>query len=403
LISRAQQDILVTNQSSAVAVDYVLKDNLIVWSDVNSEKIFSCPASELHHGGHACKKPLVGTDIKTPDGLAVDWVHRLLYWTDTGRDTISVIELSGANRRTLFSANLLEPRAIAVDPLKGVMFWTDWGTNAKIEISGMDGTHRRAIVTSNILWPNGLAVDPLEERIYWADAKLRTLSSADYLGANRQVVLHDYRHVKHPFSLAVFEDKVYWTDWETEGVHTVDKFTGKNVKSVVRGVSGLMTIKIYHQVLQPEVPNKCANHQCSHLCLPSPHRKFQWPPMGDQPVLSHSCACPDGLSLLEDARTCQGVAELLTDAERQTGRLAGTVIGFLLILSIILAIVGWLFYRHLSRAPSRAFSFDNPVYRKTTEEVCSAETTQYHPASTYPQNMSQSLMDPLSRDDPEVA
>lgn len=32
---------------------------------------------------------LVDKDISTPDGLAVDWVHQLLFWTDTGLDQVA--------------------------------------------------------------------------------------------------------------------------------------------------------------------------------------------------------------------------------------------------------------------------------------------------------------------------
>lgn len=32
---------------------------------------------------------LVDKDVSTPDGLAVDWVHQLLFWTDTGLDQVS--------------------------------------------------------------------------------------------------------------------------------------------------------------------------------------------------------------------------------------------------------------------------------------------------------------------------
>jgi hypothetical protein len=32
----------------------------------------------------------------------------------------------------------------------------------------------------------------------------------------------------HPFGLAVFQDKIYWTDWDTSSIHMADKITGKN-------------------------------------------------------------------------------------------------------------------------------------------------------------------------------
>ena len=61
---------------------------------------------------------------KKPEGLAVDWIARKLYWTDC-RDAeletnrIEVANLDGSNRKVLFWKDLGPPRAIAVDPLLG--------------------------------------------------------------------------------------------------------------------------------------------------------------------------------------------------------------------------------------------------------------------------------------------
>jgi len=60
---------------------------------------------------------LVDTNIQTPDGLAFDWVHGNLYWTDTGKNCIEVLSLHNTEWRTeLITENLDEPRAIVVDP-----------------------------------------------------------------------------------------------------------------------------------------------------------------------------------------------------------------------------------------------------------------------------------------------
>jgi len=60
---------------------------------------------------------LVESEVNTPDGLAVDWIHGNLYWTDTGKNCIEVLSLRNpAWRRQLISEHLDEPRAIVVDP-----------------------------------------------------------------------------------------------------------------------------------------------------------------------------------------------------------------------------------------------------------------------------------------------
>lgn len=62
---------------------------------------------------------VISQGLKTTDGLAVDWVARNMYWTDTGRNTIEVARLDGTSRKVLVNNSLDEPRAIAVFPSKG--------------------------------------------------------------------------------------------------------------------------------------------------------------------------------------------------------------------------------------------------------------------------------------------
>lgn len=62
---------------------------------------------------------IIDTEVSHPDGIAIDWVARNLYWTDTGTDRIEVSRLNGTSRRVLISDKLDEPRSIALDPQRG--------------------------------------------------------------------------------------------------------------------------------------------------------------------------------------------------------------------------------------------------------------------------------------------
>jgi hypothetical protein len=76
-------------------------------------------------------------------------------------------------------------------------------------------------------------LDILDERVYWADAKTKTIASVDYNGNDWRTILQSHTHIKHPFALAVFEEKLYWTDWDQEGVLVMNKFDGTEVKPVI--------------------------------------------------------------------------------------------------------------------------------------------------------------------------
>lgn len=49
-------------------------------------------------------------------GLAVDWIHHLLYWTSTGSGSLHIGLLDGSAQRALVTG-LQKPSAVAVDPL----------------------------------------------------------------------------------------------------------------------------------------------------------------------------------------------------------------------------------------------------------------------------------------------
>lgn len=51
-------------------------------------------------------------------GLAVDWIHQLLYWTSTESGSVDIGLLDGSAQRQLITG-LDKPSAVAVDPLQG--------------------------------------------------------------------------------------------------------------------------------------------------------------------------------------------------------------------------------------------------------------------------------------------
>jgi len=67
----------------------------------------------------AVTERIVSSDIESPEGIAVDWVGRNLYWTDKGTNRIEMSRLNGSSRRVLISDGLQEPRAIVLDPFEG--------------------------------------------------------------------------------------------------------------------------------------------------------------------------------------------------------------------------------------------------------------------------------------------
>ncbi|CAI5763731.1 low-density lipoprotein receptor-related protein 4 isoform X1 [Podarcis lilfordi] len=267
---------------NAIAIGVDPQEGKVYWSDSTLRKISRAALDGSQY------EDIVTTGLQTTDGLAVDAIGRKVYWTDTGTKRIEVGNLDGSMRRVLVWENLDSPRAIALYHEMGFMYWTDWGENAKLEQAGMDGSRRTVLINNNLGWPNGLAVDRAGSQLLWADAHTERIEAADLNGANRRTLLSP---VQHPYGLTLLDSYIYWTDWQTRSIHRADKNTGANVILVRANLPGLMDIQAVDRK-HPLGANKCGvrNGGCSHLCLPNPE--------------GFSCACPTGIQLKSDERTC---------------------------------------------------------------------------------------------------
>uniref|UniRef100_A0A8D0ALX9 LDL receptor related protein 1 n=1 Tax=Sander lucioperca TaxID=283035 RepID=A0A8D0ALX9_SANLU len=271
--------------NNAVALDFHYAEQMIYWTDVTTQ---GSMIRRMHMNGSNIEV----SNVLLANGLAVDWVGGNLYWCDKGRDTIEVSKLNGAYRTVLVNNGLREPRAVAVDVRYGYLYWSDWGDNPHIGRIGMDGTNRSVIVEDKITWPNGLTLDFINDRIYWADAREDYIEFASLDGTNRHTVLS--QDIPHIFAMTLFEEHIYWTDWETKSINRAHKSLGTNKTTLISTLHRPMDIHIYHPYRQPEVlnhPCQTNNGGCSNLCLLSPGGGYK-------------CACPTNFYLANDQRTC---------------------------------------------------------------------------------------------------
>ena len=80
----------------------------------------------------------------------------------------------------------------------------------------MDGAGRTVLHDTELVWPNALTVDYHSQLLYWADASLDKIERSRVDGTNRRIITR--RGVFHPFGITVFENTLYWTDWELDSV-----------------------------------------------------------------------------------------------------------------------------------------------------------------------------------------
>ncbi|KAG1701225.1 Low-density lipoprotein receptor-related protein 2 [Nymphon striatum] len=283
---------VIYDQTRIGAIDYDVTSNIVYWTDTFEKTIKRSDIPDIRdvNKGYSFAQDLSLKGLTKPMALAVDWVGKNLYWSDSNlsskrpKGRVLVSTLDGRYRRTLVSSNLESPTSIALDPEIGVMYWTDAGSSPKVEFAWMDGTKRRAIITSDIAYPTGLTVDYASgHRIYWADTKLDLIETCKIDGTDRVVVLRgsSKNSLLHPISLEIFETQLYWGTKQTNDIYKQDKH-GRGVKvRVKRDSSTPVAVKIYQeQRYDPSIRNRCPVNFCSHLCLLTQG--------------GYRCACPDG-------------------------------------------------------------------------------------------------------------
>ncbi|XP_022600629.1 low-density lipoprotein receptor-related protein 8-like [Seriola dumerili] len=352
---------VVPTLKNAVALDVDVSTNKMFWCDLYHRKIYS---AYINKASDSSQQVALIDSLHSPEGLAVDWVHKNIYWTDSGNKSISVATGDGRKRKVLIATELSEPRAIAVDPHQGFMYWSDWGGQAKIEKAGMNGVDRQVLVSEHIEWPNGITLDLSNRRLYWVDSKLHLLSSVDLNGDNRKVLLSSHHHLGHPFALTVFEDRIYWTDLEDEAIYSANRLTGHDVAKVAEHLNNPLDLVVFHEQRQPKAPDTCnlgslPNGGCEYLCLKAPQITDHSP--------KYTCACPDGMELGPDMRRCAVAA---SDHYLIGNNITVAVLGIVIPIVVIglLCTGGYLVWRNWRRKNTKSMNFDNPVYRKTTED-----------------------------------
>ncbi|XP_061673825.1 very low-density lipoprotein receptor isoform X2 [Syngnathoides biaculeatus] len=281
-------DLLSSAKKAILSLDYDWHERMVFWVSLDTDSI----------RWSSLDQKTMGTLIRgvRADSLAVDWLGRNLYWIDGVNNQIVAIKLSAGSSSfsIILDEDLDQPRSLALLPQKGLMFWTEIGNVVKIERAGMDGSERRAVVNSSLGWPGGVAVDTLTDRVYWTDERLKAIGSATLDGDDIQIL--QMKETANPFSLAVFNDMLYWSDAKRRVVVAANKITGKNVRVILKRQRQPFGVKIIHQILQQSKENPCKNMDCSHLCVLAPRLKAV-------------CKCPPDLVLVDDGLTCTNLVD----------------------------------------------------------------------------------------------
>eukprot|EP00731_Ephydatia_muelleri_P006973 Em0003g1221a len=285
----------ITGIVNAVSVDEDIAEGVVYWSDDVAAGIYRAPLT----GGPA--QVVIQRQSFQPTSLAVDWIGRKLYWTDTMNQRLEVANLDGSSARILLSASqgIITPRGLALDLKYTYLYWTD---DTSVNRVAMDGTMMRTLIR-NQCEPTSITItdrwivwtDPCSVSIGRADADTGAISQGGINVPSQQL-----------YGVAVFNNSLYWDDRQDGSLHRA--YFGSSPTAASTGadevvllsdmaidVREVRLVKKSDLAIRDQFQHPCAqNRGCGSLCLPN-----QW-----NTVSQYTCACPTGIKLNPDGKTC---------------------------------------------------------------------------------------------------
>ncbi|KAH3868545.1 hypothetical protein DPMN_031694, partial [Dreissena polymorpha] len=260
-------------------VDADVTGKVMVVVDTQTRSIL---AYAFQDNGQFTQWPLYEGISAKVNGIAVDWMTHVVYWTDAAYDVILGVAMEKPNMaEVIVSKGLDEPHSIVVYPQKGYMYWTDNAvTNPRVMTSNLGGRHVNVLFRLHNTRATSLTMDYGEERLYWSfeafDGTSRGITSVHIFLKNSNITMMTSQPIQ---GLAYFNHQI--ATIESGQLRLYHVITGRNKAELTLhafasvNVTGDPRDVIYlSPERQPFRHNTCELSKCPGLCTKSNYTEF---------------------------------------------------------------------------------------------------------------------------------
>ena len=148
------------------------------------------------------------------------------------------------------------------------MFWTAWVSRKDDSIyrADMDGSHPTRLV-AELRGAKGITIDFQSSRLYWTSG--HSVQSSTMQGTDVRTVIQGTADT-YPYGIAVFGDKMYWSDYVNRQLETGSK-TGQEIRVLHTGSDTMWQIAVSLPLnLSTTRTNPCETHSCPKFCVLTP-------------------------------------------------------------------------------------------------------------------------------------
>ncbi|XP_054276989.1 low-density lipoprotein receptor-related protein 4-like [Macrosteles quadrilineatus] len=248
---KGDDNTLLYNDSSSniQTFDVDVQSEYVYWSDLFAQAIYRAPAEQM------ARKEVVVAGV-TAFGVAVDWLHSNIYWTDESRIMAAPVH---GGEPVLILDGQDSPANIAVDPFNKYIFWVECGSLMIIRRADLTGDDVTDLVTSDVTCGMSLTADHETNTLFildWAGA----VSLCRYDGSGHTKLFSDVVR-----GLTIMDHQPLWTLIE-DNDDPENTFFRDKLNVLAQNLEPSM-IKMVKRSHQPDGVNVCADVECRGVCL----------------------------------------------------------------------------------------------------------------------------------------